>query len=635
MLRGIRKASSNWLGKAVMGVVMGLLIISFAVWGIGDIFRGFGRSSLAQIGGTEITIEQFRQFYNERLQQLGRRLGRPLTPDQVRALGIDRQLLSQLITEAVLNERVRRLGLGLPDQEIARRITEDPNFRGPLGQFDRSRFEQVIRGAGYTEQRFVTEQRHVLLRRQIAEALGGEVSVPNTAIDAMSRFEGEERAIEYMVLDPAKAGEVTPPPPEALAQYFEERKNLFRAPEFRKVLTLTVSPTEAARWLTVSDADARAFYQQQKARFETSERRQIQQIVFPNPADARAAADRLKGGITFDALAAERGLKPADFDLGLLSKSDIQDNAVAEAAFALKAGETSEPLEGRFGPVLVHVVRVEPGSQRSFDEVAPQIKREIALQRGRTEMLALHDKIEDELAAGQNLTEIAQKLGLSVNVLEAVDRSGRDPAGAPVAGLPTGIDVVASAFSSDVGVENEPLQLPGGGYVWYEVAGITPSRERTFEEMKDRVEAQWRDEQLAERLQAKANELADRINRGAPFAEVAAAENLKTETASGLKRNKSSEALSAGLIESVFRIGKGTTSTGPGQNAADRVVFRVTDVSVPKFEPGSAEAKRIEEALARAYSDDLMTQYLTRLQSDIGVTINQSALRQIVGGETN
>src|SRR5262249_5835985 len=113
MLRGIRKASANWLGKAVMAVVMGLLIMSFAIWGIGDIFRGFGRSSLAKIGRTEIGVEQFRQLYNERLQQFSRQIGRPISPDQARALGFDQQMLGQLIAETALDERTRQLGLGL------------------------------------------------------------------------------------------------------------------------------------------------------------------------------------------------------------------------------------------------------------------------------------------------------------------------------------------------------------------------------------------------------------------------------------------------------------------------------------------------------------------------------------------
>src|SRR5262245_51125537 len=183
MLRGIRTASANWLGKTVMAVVMGLLIVSFAIWGIGDIFRGFGRASLAKIGNTEIGTEQFRLIYNERLQQLGRQIGRPISPDQPRALGFDRQLLGQLIAEHALDERARQLRLGLSDAEVAKRITEDPTFQGITGQFDRGRFEQIIRQAGYTEPRYVAEQRRQSLRRQLAESVGGELAAPQAMSD--------------------------------------------------------------------------------------------------------------------------------------------------------------------------------------------------------------------------------------------------------------------------------------------------------------------------------------------------------------------------------------------------------------------------------------------------------------------
>src|SRR5437762_10801326 len=83
MLRGMRKASSNWLGKTIMAVVMGVLIISFGIWGIADIFRGFGQSTLAKVGHIEISLNQFRQLYTDRLQQISRQFGRPLTTEQI------------------------------------------------------------------------------------------------------------------------------------------------------------------------------------------------------------------------------------------------------------------------------------------------------------------------------------------------------------------------------------------------------------------------------------------------------------------------------------------------------------------------------------------------------------------------
>jgi peptidyl-prolyl cis-trans isomerase D len=626
MLRGIRTASANWLGKGVMALVMGLLIVSFAIWGIGDIFRGFGRSSLAKIGRTEIGIEQFRQIYNDRLQQLGRQIGRPISPDQARALGFDQQLLGQLVAETALDERVRQLGLGLSDAEIAKRITEDPTFRGFTGQFDRTRFEQMIRSAGYSEPRYVAEQRRVSLRRQLADAISGEVAAPKAMSEALNRYEGEQRAIEYIVLDRSKAGDVPAPTPEVLTRYFEARKALFRAPEYRKVALIVLSIAEALPWVSVSDADARARYDEQRARYVTPERRQVQQIVFPS------AGERLTGGLDFAALAVERGLKDTDIDLGLVAKAAMVDRAVAEAAFALKEGEASQPVQGRFGTAIVRVTKIEPETVRGFEQVAPEIKRELATDRARQEIQARYNKIEDERAGGAQLAELAQKLGLTAHTIEAIDRSGRDPTGAAVQ-LPSGVDIMASIFASNVGVENDPMQLPGGGYLWYDVLGVTPSRERSLEEVKDRVETRWRDDQVVERLTSKAKDLTGKLAAGTAMAEVAAGEGLKVETATGLKRTKAaSEVVSANLVEEAFKSAKGVAGVAEGQNATERIVFRVTEISVPQLDPASAETKRIDDALKRALSDDIMGQYILRVQNDIGVSINQAALRQAIGG---
>src|SRR6202000_3323731 len=171
MLRGMRKASSNWLGKIIMATVMGVLIISFGVWGIADIFRGFGQSTVAKVGGTEISTDQFRQIYTDRLQQIGRQFGRPLSADQARAFGLDRQVLQQTIAEAALDEEARRLGLGQSNEETMRTIFADPNFKGVNGAFDPNRFQAMIRQLGFSDQRYVSEQRRGALARRMARPL--------------------------------------------------------------------------------------------------------------------------------------------------------------------------------------------------------------------------------------------------------------------------------------------------------------------------------------------------------------------------------------------------------------------------------------------------------------------------------
>src|ERR1700759_429576 len=257
MLRGLRKASSNWLGKTIMSIAKGALIVSFGVWGIADIFRGFGQSTVAKVGHTEISTNEFRQPYPAPLQQIGRQFGRPLTQEQARAFGFDRQVLNQTLAEAALDEKARQLGLNQSDPETLRVIMADPNFKGMNGQFDPVRFQAIIRNFGYSEQRYLADQKKVSLRRQLAGTITAGLTPSNTLMEALSRFQNEQRSIDYVRLGAAQAGTIDPPSPEALAAYFEEHKAAFRAPEYRKIAFVAVTPNDIAKWTDVSDEDAR------------------------------------------------------------------------------------------------------------------------------------------------------------------------------------------------------------------------------------------------------------------------------------------------------------------------------------------------------------------------------------------
>ncbi|OLB70247.1 MAG: peptidylprolyl isomerase [Alphaproteobacteria bacterium 13_2_20CM_2_64_7] len=629
MLRGLRKASSNWLGKAVMAAVVGFLVISFAIWGIGDIFRGFGRSTVAKIGRTEVTIEQFRTLYNDRLQQYSRQLGRPISADQARATGLDRLVIGQIFSEILLDERARALGLALSDSEVAKLITNDPAFRGPNGQFDRFRFEQTIRNAGYTEARFVAEQRRQMLRRELAGTIASGLNAPKALVEALNRYQNEQRSIEYVLLDRALAGEIASPPPEALAKYFEDRKILFRTPEYRKLVVVSLIPSEQARWIEISDADLKRAYEERRARYVTPERRHILQIDFPNAEAASAAAERIAKGTSFAEIAKELGKSEKDIDLGIVPKSAMIDRPVADAAFALKEGEVSAPAQGRFGTVLVQALKIEPEQVRPLEQVAGELKQELATARAKSEIFDVYNKIEDARAEGKSLEEAAANLKLEARTVE-VDRSGRDPAGTPVK-LPDAQRLLAGAFTTDIGVERDPLQFQDG-YTWYEVTAISPSRERSLDEVKDQVEARWRDQEVATRLDAKATAILEKLKAGETLPQAAAADRLKVETLTGLKRGEASGPLSAAGVDAVFRTAKDTVGKTEGAQPPDEVVFRVTDIVVPSLDMASEDAKRALETLNRGLSEDILAEYIAWLESDIGVTINQSALNQVVSG---
>jgi len=626
----MRNASSNWLGKTIMAVVMGVLIISFAVWGIADIFRGFGQSTLATIGHTEISINEFRQLYTDKLQQIGRQFGRPLTMDQARAFGLDRQLLQQTIAEAALDEEARRLGLGQSDAETMRMIFSDPNFKGVGGAFDPARFQATIRQFGFTEQHYVADQRRVSLRRQIAGSISAGLEPPKVMIEALSRFQSEQRSIEYVKLDAAQAGTIDPPSPETLAGYFDDHKTQFRAPEYRKIAFVAITPEEIGKWSEVSDEDARKLFEQRRDKLGTPEKREISQIVFPNAEEAMAARNRIGSGLSFEDLAKERGLNPSDVDLGLIGKSGIIDPAIADAAFSLPSGEVSQPVKGRFGVALVKIGKIEPGVEPSYESFAANLKKEIATDRARTKVAELRDKMEDERGGGAGVVEAAQKLGLTAVTVDAVDRSGRQPGGQLVTNIPRGLDVVSQAFSSDVGVDNDPIQF-SSGYVWYDVLGITPSHERNLDEVKDQVEAKWRDDQVTSRLRTKATEMVQKLDQGGNLADEAANAGLKVETVAGFRRDASPSGVPVGAIAAAFHTAKDGVGQTAGAGASEWIVFRVTDISVPPVDLASDDIKKLKQTLERGLTDEQVAQYVTKLEAEIGITINQAAFAQVTG----
>jgi len=629
MLRGIRKASENWLGRGLMAVVMTLLAGSFAVWGINDIFRGFGRAGLAKIGDAEISIDRFKQNYQDRLQQISRELGRPLPADRASALGLDRQVLGEMIAQAGLDQRVHQMGLGLSDADIARRITSDPKLQNTNGQFDRAKFELILRNMGYSEQRFVAEQRQDILRRQILGSVAADLAVPKAWLEALNQFENQQRSIEYIALGPAQAGDIPQPTDEELKKYFDERKILFRAPEYRNIAIVTVTPGELAKWMEVSDDDIKQAYDQRRSSFTTPEQRHVEQIVFPTLADAQTAADRIKNGAHFSEIASERGLKNQDIDLGTIPKSRIVEPAVADAAFTLQEGEVSAPIQTRFGAALVTVLQIVPETTQPLADATQQLRSDIALERAKSQVRNLHDKVEDDRAGGSTIEEAAAKLKLPVSTYE-VDRSGRDRDGKSLLNIPHGADVVKAAFASDVGVDNDPIDADGG-YIWYDVAAIAPARERTLDEVKAEVEHRWHDDEVASRLKTKAADLVGKLNSGEQLAALASADGIKVQTAKNIKRGTANGDISARMTDAVFQTAKDAYGSAVGDDPTQWVVFRVLEVYTPPLDANSRDYERMTQTVQGELSNDLIGQYIARLEDDLGISVNASVLAQAAG----
>ncbi|MGV6875129.1 SurA N-terminal domain-containing protein [Pseudochelatococcus sp. B33] len=651
MLQIFRNSGRHWIGKALTFVLFGLLIVSFAIWGVADWITNPGGSTVASVGNRTISVQEMRDAYLNQLQNVQRQLRTPVSPEQARAMGLDQQVLGQLVGQAVLDTSADDLRLAVPDATIVAIVMREPQFRDGDGNFNRAAFDAALQNAGISEPAFVREQRAVLPRRQIAESLTGDIAPPLPMQAAFHRYGAERREALHATLAPAAAGAVDDPDDAALEAWFKERTALFRLPEFRALSVLTIDPETLAKPEEVSREAALARYEaDRESRYGTPETRHLQQLVFPNETEADAVHRRLTAAATadganaeqalaqaFEAIAAERKVAESDYDLGLVARNAVFDPAVAEAAFALAEPGISAPVRGRFGAVIVRVVSITPPSVQSFGEVEQSVRLAVAIDAARAAVEALHDRIEEARATARPLGEIAAENGLPFQTVPAVDRNGRGRDGAPVSDLPEADALIAAAFASDVGADNAPLRRQtstGTGYVWFDVTDVAPERDRTFEEARADALARWREEAVDDRLAAVAGEIVARLDGGEAFEAVtdslpAGALASPVSTASDIARVGEAPGLAPAVVQQIFAThrGKAGSAAVPG----GRVVFQVTGAVTPPLDAASPRAVAVAEQLSAVIAEDLLTEYIGRRQAELRPTVNPQALATATG----
>jgi peptidyl-prolyl cis-trans isomerase D len=638
MLSGIRTAAGTWLGRAVLALLFGFLIISFAIWGIGDIFRGGGSTTVAAIGKSEIGIETFRRAFQNRVADIQRQ-SRGFTSEQARQLGVDRQVLSQLLGEASLNEAGRNLGLGLADEDVARTLAGNAAFRGADGRFSRPAFDNYLREAQLTESGFIQQQKQSLIRQHLAEGLSGGYAVPGALLETIHRYRAEERKVEYIVIPGSIPVSIPLPDETVLKALQEQRKAAFRAPEYRAFNVLAVLPEDFAGEVTVTELDLQNAYERSVAagRLGLPEKRQIQQIIFPNAADAAAAALKLQGGLSFEALLGEMKLRPEDVDLGLKTRSELIDRAVADAAFALAEGEVSAPVQGQFGSVLVRVQKVEASTAPPLASVIDTIRADVIQQkmtsdRGvRDRINQLHDRIEELRTGGKTLAQAATELKLMLRTVDAADAQGRDRGGEAL-NLPEQAEVIRAVFASDRGVDNEALRTRANGYIWFEVVRVDRARERSYDEVKDQVADAWRRDEANRLTLAAANELLKKAEGGTRLEDIATEAGASVETVEGLTR-AGNDVLNASVAATAYAAPEGGFAIATSGQGTDRLLLRIAGRTIPAFDPAAADTASLKRRLDTALADEMLQLYVNRLQTDLGATVNERALGVATGAQ--
>ena len=618
-------------GRAFGMVLMGMLVISFAIWGIADIFRGYGSQTLIKVGNTEITPQEYSRAQRDVLRVMSSDAGRSLSLQEAREAGLENRVLERLIGGAAVDTHAKSLRLGISDEALLQGIMKDPAFQDSTGNFNSLALQQALRNMDMSEQGYLASERERNLRRQLLSTVGRTPTASQVFLNALNNYNNETRSLRYVIIRATAAGTVPEPTDEDLKRFYDNHQAKFTQPEFRKFGVLAVTPESVKDKVQITDDDLTAAFDKDKDKLGTPERRRVQQIAFPDKAAADAAYQKIESGTGFVDLARAQGVNENDLDLGMLKRSDMADAAIGDAAFKLEKDKVSEPVTGALGKtVLLRVTEIQPGKIVTLKEAKPELENKLLKDRAQGAIFDLHDRIEDERAAGTQLSEVADKFKLSYQVFDQVDRQGKTPDG-KVVDLPQKTDLLNAVFATEVGVENDPLDAKDEGLIWYEVVGITPQQLKPFDQVRDEVKKDWSLDEQRTRLAKYTKDLVKQLSGGKTLEDLAKDMNTQVTSTEPLKRDGLTINVLPVAVTQAFALPQGGYGSAPSGVDEGRIVFQVDKVAPPPAREGPS-LEGVRRQIKNFIGEDIVGEYFSALEARYGVTINRQALAKLAGG---
>ncbi|MBX9457167.1 MAG: SurA N-terminal domain-containing protein [Rhizobium sp.] len=628
MLQSLRKGADTWAAKLLLIV----MVFAFGIWGVqASMFAGTS-SAVVTVGDQKVSDTEFRIAFTNVVGMISQQFGTRLTLEQAKMFGAEQMVYGRLVSGAALDQLADDMKLGLSEDRILTVIQDEPAFKDPAtGGFSRDRMNAQLQSANIRQEDYLVSVTQQAVRSQIVDAVSDGFVPPQALTDALKAYGNESRDLDYMILGKDSVAPVAPPADDALATWFEANKAKYKAPEYRKFSYVKLVPADIADPTAVSEEAIKEDYERRKESYRTPETRTVEQLTFPDKAAAEAAAAKLAAGTTFDQLVTEQGKTASDVLLGDFRKDMMPTPAMAEGAFGVAAdGGTTGAIDGLVGPVILRITNIRPEVVRSLDDVKEDIRKELALVLANDEIGNVYKSFEDVRASGASLAESAQQQKLMVVTIDAIDAEGKDMKDAEVADVPAGQKLVNEVFKSEVGVEPLPLALDDGGYVWFELLDIVPARDRTLEEVKERVVADWTQEQHRAAIAKRAAEAVAQVKAGKSLADVAAELKLAVESKSGIRRGANDAVLGTDAVTAAFNGPKGLVTNAAIEGGDSQVVILVKEINdnAPTDALDNNDAQTRE--LAQSAGQDLLNQMVGELQAEYGVSFNRTLAEQLM-----
>lgn len=628
MLKQVRGALHK--GVAWVGVI--LLVAAFAMWGVPEV-RTLASNSALTVGKERFSQQSVQREFDRAFQNRARQSDQPLTREAALASGLGNQVIQSMTNQSVIEQYVDSLGLSAPRAAVRDYLQNNEAFQNPAtGQFDKPVLDAILANNNLTAAQFENLIREDLLRSQLVDALAAAGPASAPLAEAMLMRETERRRIAYLTVTDEMAGKPAEPTPDLLQAYYEANPTSFTAPEYRTFDLLVLRQEDFRDGAGLSEEELLKIYETNRERlYSQPERRTVYQIRYDTEAEANAAVARLRQGEPFEVLAAQTGQSLADVTQTEIRKNQILDPTVADAAFAegLEAGTILDPVKGLFGWTVVQIAGILLPETTPFEEVREQIANDYSAQDLRRKVQDALDEIEEIRDTGAELAEAAEQTGHDVETFGPVDRVSFAPGGAIIDKIPG--EALREAFVLEEGEQSEALPLSGNdGYFIVSLREIVPPALKPYEEVADKVEQAWRDEERRERISAAVRSIREAVAAGETF-EAVADRYSRAPIVETIDRRFSNAAISPQLTDQIFFAALNDIVSSPAGAGGAQVVAQVRDISYARGLVSPAETEQVRELIGYQLDQELVEAFIAEIRDDYGVKVNQAQIEALFG----
>ncbi|WP_208435253.1 peptidyl-prolyl cis-trans isomerase [Bartonella phoceensis] len=624
MLDIIRNATNSWFSRIFLAI---LLLCFIILWGIPQLHTKSERDLITS-GKSTITVDDYRLTLADQSARLAlaSHLGRMFTPNEIQQYKIPAFVFNKLQQNILFDEQTRKMKISLSKDAIARILSADNMFQ-TNGVFDQNLFHNYLQRLRISENNFLDYYTQQEKRNQLIAASLSGMKAPDLFYKALALYQGETRTADYLLIDLKDKEIISDPDQETLQKWFETHKNEFRTPEYRTVSLLSMTLAEIIKPADISVDEMKAYYTQNASRFMIPEKRTIEELQFPTREAADNAAKKITDGLSFDALVKAENKTLNDIKKGPLTENELP-SYIASEVFELKQGQVSTVINTIQGPVIIRVTHIEPSVSIPFEKVDENIRQILAQNRAMDAIRNNYTAIENARFEGASLKELANQYKLPLRTI-TIDKTGKTIEGTIPMDLPQEDILLDALYKSNEGVDLDPLSLQKGGYLWYKVDKIIPARDKTLEEAKQDVLAQWKNEETQRLLDEKAKDALQQLSEGKSLVSLAHTFGVEKQTTHPLRRQDSSEIFGAEGIKALFSGPKGHYGIVKGPVTTNRIVYQIKTVTMPQDTAPHTLSPDIRTNIDMIIREDLKLEMLQIANKEHPLEINSTLYHQI------